>query len=124
MPMKTIGFVKAQINDSLPVIEDTNSVFSTIISNLNTIKNNLLSIKANLFSIGDSLSSCQLTNKESTKLRELSENMSVEYIEDMLASIESHNETVMEIHSILETKLQDLKGYDSSASEEDVEGFE
>ena len=71
-----------------------------------------------------SLSSCQITNKEATKLKELSENMSVEYIEDMLASIESHNETVMEIHSILETKLQDLKGYDSSASEEDVKGFE
>ena len=59
---KTIGFVKTQVQESLPTLEDTNSVFSTIISNLNNIKNNLLSLKANLFMVGDSLGNCRLTS--------------------------------------------------------------
>ena len=49
--------------------------------------------------------------------------MSVEHIEDMLASIEEHNQTVMEIHAILTEKLTDLKGQDNSLSEEDIEDF-
>lgn len=120
---KTIGFVKTQVQESLPTLEDTNSVFSTIISNLNNIKNNLLSLKANLFMVGDSLGNCRLTSKEANRLKELSESMSVEHIEDMLASIEEHNQTVMEIHAILTEKLTDLKGQDNSLSEEDIEDF-
>ena len=116
--MRTIGYVKSQIDDSLPVLEDTSSIFSTLVSNLTNIKQNLLSIKASLYNIGEAFSSSTLLKGNGDKLKNLSENITEEYVDELLSMLESHQQTVYEVRTALEDSLSEISQYDSDEDEE------
>ena len=121
--MRTIGFVKSKIKETLPFLEDTQSIFSTIVSNLTNIKNNLLSLRSSFYNSGDSFASSTILKEESDKLKALSESLSEDHINDMLDMIESHSQTVRELQEALNDKLVIISQYKSDQSEEDITEF-
>ena len=121
--MRTIGFVKSQIKETIPFLEDTKSVFSTIVSNLINIKNNLLTLKFSLYNAGESFDLSESLKPEAQKLKELSENMSEEYINEMLEMLESHRQTVQELEDALNQKIEVVSQYDSNQTEDEITEF-
>lgn len=121
--MRTIGFVKSQIQETIPFLEDTKSVFSTIVSNLINIKNNLLTLKYSFYNTGEAFDLSETLKPEAKKFKELSENLSEEHINEMLEMLESHRQTIQELEEALNQKMDVVSQYDSNQTEDEIAEF-